>query len=150
MAEIIERVAALETKVDNLEEDVDCLSNIEKSIERMTTLLEVEGQKGEKRDKLIEQQSNTLTQQNITLVKVNDSLKNLNDEIKNTNKRIDTLEKIVTIDAQKNIIDIREINKEKVKLTLGQKAKKAIVPTGALAGIVVFIYEVVKNIKIGQ
>jgi len=149
MAEVIERIATLETKVDKLEEDVSCLNSIEKSITKMTTLLEVEAQKGEKRDKLIEQQSDTLTQQNITLVKVNDSLNNLNDEIVNTNKRMDTLEKIVTIENAKNFIDIREVNKEEVKLTLGQKAKKAVFPVSALAGLIAFLYEVISKIKIG-
>jgi len=114
----------------------------------MTTLLEVEAQKGEKRDKLIEQQSDTLTQQNITLVKVNDSLNNLNDEIVNTNKRMDTLEKIVTIENAKNFIDVREVNKEEVKLTLGQRAKKWAIPFGAISGFVVALYELLKGIKI--
>ena len=149
MAEIIERVATLETKVNSLEEDISCLNRIDKSIDRMTTLLEIEAQKGDKRDRLIEQQSNSLTQQNITLVKVNDSLKNLNDEIKNTNKRIDTLEKIVTIDTQKNTLDIRDINKEKVKLTLGQKVKRAAFPFAAISALIIAIIDALKGIKVG-
>lgn len=145
MAELNERVASLEARMDAVEDDISCLNKIERLIERITTLLEVESGKGEKRDRLIEQQSNTLAQQNITLVKINDSLKNLNEEIKNTNKRIDTLEKIVTVDEEKNKIDLRDVKKEEVKETLGQRVKKAAVPFTAVSALLVALFELIRS-----
>ena len=129
-------IATLKTKVDKLEDNIICLNRIDKSIEKLSWLMEEQVKGNDKRDGLLN--------------KMSESLDSLNSEIKCTNTRIDGLEGQFMSSEQKNYIDVRDINKEEVKLTLGQKAKKMVFPIGAIAGIITFIYEVVKNIKIGQ
>jgi len=146
--EHIEAIAGLQTDMENVKEKVSSLSNIEKSIERMTTLMEYQTKENEKRDKLMEQQSKTLTQQSLTLSKVNDNLDSLNVEVKTTNARIDRLETKFQSENAKNLIDIREINKDKVKLSLKDKVKKNAIPLAAITALVVAIVDALKGLKI--
>jgi predicted RNase H-like nuclease (RuvC/YqgF family) len=133
--EHIKAIAVLETKVDKLEDDIGCLNRIDKSIEKLSILMEVQVKENEKRDCL--------------LVKMSDSLDNLNTEIKHTNMRIDGLEYKFKSSEDMNFIDIREINKEKAKekLSLKEKAVKFGIPFGAISGFVVALYEILKGIK---
>lgn len=145
--EHVAAIAELQTDMVNIKEKVSSLNNIENAIVKISTLLEVQSKDNEKRDALLIKQSEMLTQQSITMAKVNDNLDNLNIEVKNTNCRIDKLENKYNSSEEKCKVDLRDVQKEEIKLSIGQKAKRVVFPVGALAGILAFLYELILKIK---
>lgn len=80
-----------------------------------------------------------------TLVKVNTNMDLMASEIQNTNSRIDNLETKIERNDDLHTVDLREIQKEEVKLTLGQKVRKAVIPFTAISALLVALFELVKG-----
>lgn len=91
-----------------------------------------------------------------TLVKVNANLDNLNKDNKKIKEDIvelkndvydkfDNLENQFEQSEDKNKIDVREIKKEEIKLTLGQKVRKAAVPFSAISALLIALFELIKG-----
>jgi hypothetical protein len=141
--EHIKMLAEHDVKIEKLETKVNDISDMKENLKILTMLQQKQEARDLKFDKNYEDQIKTNAE-------ITAALKGLNNEIKETNNKITSLEGKFYKAESKNLIDVRDVKKEEIRLTLGQKVKKVAIPTGAIAGILTFIYEVVKNIKIGQ
>ena len=136
-------LAEHEVKIEKLETKVDDISDMKENLKILTMLQQKQEARDLKFDKNYEEQIKTNAE-------ITSALKGLNSEIKETNSKITSLEGKFYKAESKNLIDVRDVNKEHVKLTLGQKAKRMVFPVSALAGLIAFLYEVISKIKVGQ
>lgn len=104
-----ERLATVETKVANIENQIDDLGSINKSIERLTTLMEVQVSENEKRDAMREKQAIALEQLSVANIKTSEALDRLNTKIDKTDAKLESLNKKVDETSKKgtfNWIDL--------------------------------------------
>jgi len=110
-----EKIARIETKIENLIEQVDKLDSIDKAITKISLVIERNEIDNAKRDKLIQDQSALLAQLSNTIEKINSNLDNLNDEQNKIQENLVKLEtkvdeKIEVLETEIKTID----NKTKV------------------------------------
>lgn len=128
-----EQIKTLFKRVDDVEDLRNVIHNLDKNMAVQTLILQEIKEHNDKQDKRLEEQHQTI-------VKINENLTELNEGQRNLNKRVGKLEKRVNENDEKNIIDLREINKKKYIDML----YKIVVPTGV--GAVLFL-EIMRYIK---
>jgi len=112
---IIEDVATLKTKVEDIEKQVDDMSDIKTAITRLTVVQEQQIEQDKKMQDLFEKQSafnerqfQTNVEVTNTLKTMNESLKLLSDEIKKVDNKVDGVND--KVDSVKN--DVTQNNKK--------------------------------------
>ena len=112
---IIEDVATLKTKVEDIEKQVDDMSDIKTAITRLTVVQEQQIEQDKKMQDLFEKQSafnerqfQTNVEVTNTLKTMNESLKLLSDEIKKVDNKVDGVND--KVDSVKN--DVAQNNKK--------------------------------------
>lgn len=139
-----ESIASLKTDVNNLKEKVNDLSDIKEAVVETKTYIKI-------LTKAQEEQSKTLSLINQTIIRQNEKL---NDKIDHTDDKVEELKKVFIDDNKKNMIDIREVEKENY-LTWIKKNKTPLTVGGVLVALIGFLkylidnYETIKKIFLG-
>lgn len=144
--EHIKMLSDHEARLKTVENKVDDISDIKENLKILTVLQQKQEERDLKFDKNYEEQIKTNAEITSALKGVNASLENLNNEIKETNCKVTSLEGKFYKAEELNKIDLRCVEKEKVKETLMTKVKKAAIPFAAISALLVSLFELIKGI----
>jgi septal ring factor EnvC (AmiA/AmiB activator) len=144
--EHIKMLSDHEARLKTVENKVDDISDIKENLKILTVLQQKQEERDLKFDKNYEEQIKTNAEITSALKCVNASLENLNNEIKETNCKVTSLEGKFYKAEELNKIDLRCVEKEKVKETLMTKVKKAAIPFAAISALLVSLFELIKGI----
>jgi len=139
--EHIKLLSEHEVKIEKLETKVDDISDMKENLKILTVLQQKQEIRDLKFDKNYEEQIRTNAE-------ITSALKGLNSEIKETNSKITSLESKFYKAENKNMIDVRQVNKEKIKLSLKDKVKKYSIPFAAFSALIVAVVDALKGFKI--
>ena len=95
---------SIERRIESIEQD-----GIPKTLERITTVLDLQSERNKERDSLNQRQNETLENINQNLTNLNHKIDATSDEIMRTNERVDSLENKVINSEEKNKIDWRDL-----------------------------------------
>jgi predicted nuclease with TOPRIM domain len=114
-----EKIAKLETDVENMKEKLDNMADIKEAVVETKTYIKILTKSQEEQSKNMIRITETLNKQNLTLEKQNLTLDKLNEKIDSTNERVGQLEdKFENVEEKfensenKFMIDTRDIQKE--------------------------------------
>lgn len=144
--EHIKMLSDHEARLKTVENKVDDISDIKENLKILTVLQQKQEERDLKFDKNYEEQIKTNAEITSALKGVNASLEKLNNEIKETNCKVTSLEGKFYKAEELNKIDLRCVEKEKVKETLMTKVKKAAIPFAAISALLVSLFELIKGI----
>lgn len=107
-----ERLAKLETEVDELQNKVDDFSIMKDTLIELKTLSEEQSEYNKKFNEMYEKSLTSNAEFSNTLKNINNNLNSMNIEIKGTNERIDGIEDKINEIDEKSKIDILKIIKD--------------------------------------
>lgn len=142
----LEKLKEHEVKIENnikeikeIEHRVDNFSDMKENLQVLTYI-------SKEQNLFNKEQSRVNAEVSNTLVAINGNLKNMNKQINETNQKVASLQCKFEEVESKNIIDVRDINKEmnKKKLTTGQSIAIGVGGTIGGSGIILALIKVIE------
>lgn len=150
----VEEIADHEARIGNLEKRTDKLDGIEKNLERLTTLMEVQIADRKDSQRVLEGLTKTINGMNTKIDNTDKKIDNTDNKIDSMNEKLtETNEEVMVLkhkfeeSENKNKIDIREVTKEEAKKKLTPTQKGMAIGAGGVAIIVAIINGIVQLIK---
>lgn len=109
-----ERVAKLETIVENHEKLLISQSEKNETLARLTTLMEINSKRDEQRDEQLKEFGDTLKSVNDNLTHLNKSQEKIQQDISTISSRVEKVEKIQDEEKQRYVLDLRGLPKKTI------------------------------------
>jgi predicted RNase H-like nuclease (RuvC/YqgF family) len=105
-------IAAIKTDIENIKNQVSKFDLVSDAVIELKTIQKENQKRDIDRDEERKEQAKINQKQSETLIKINDSLDLMNKKLDSTNAKVEELEKKYENSENKNLVDLRDLDKE--------------------------------------